>query len=126
MLGTECQRLEAEDKMETKPLGSDWKTFRKRVPEWRERYLLKKNKEVIGILTDELKTPRERFWDAKKKMEKEAKILVDCLDGHSRSEMRWYLLLMHRHGLIEDADLEEFSGELREQILESSRSFTGD
>ena len=43
--------------MERRPLESDWKTFGKRVPEWRERYLLKKNKEIIGILTDESKTP---------------------------------------------------------------------
>jgi hypothetical protein len=36
--------------------------------------------------------------------------------------MEWYLLLMHRHGLIEDADLEEFSEELRAPILASSRN----
>ncbi len=108
--------------MERKPLESDWKTFRKRVPEWRERYLLKKNEEIIGILTDESKTPTERFWDAMKRMKEEAKILVDCLDGHSRSRMQWYLLLMHRHGLIQDSDLKEFSEALREQILTSSRA----
>jgi hypothetical protein len=110
--------------MEKKPLESDWKTFKKRVPEWRERYLMKKNKEIIGILTDRHKTPTEQFWDAKKKMEKEARVLVDCLDGHSRSKMRWYLILMHRHGLIEDADLQEFSDELREDILASSRGLS--
>jgi hypothetical protein len=27
------------DKMERKPLESDWKTFKKRVPQWRERFL---------------------------------------------------------------------------------------
>jgi hypothetical protein len=107
--------------MKSKPMESDWKIFRNRVPEWRERYLLKKNEEIIAVLTDERKTPTERFWDAKKKMGEEARVLVDCLDGHSRSKMRWYLYLMYGHGLIEDADLEEFSGELREQILESSR-----
>jgi hypothetical protein len=107
--------------MDLKPLESDWKTFRKRVPEWRERYLMKRNQEIKGILTDERRTPTEQFWDAKDKMQKEARVLVDCLDGHSRSKMRWYLFLMHRHGLIEDADLQEFSDELREQILASSR-----
>jgi hypothetical protein len=107
-------------------MESDWKTFRKRVPEWRERYLMKENKEIITILADERQTPTERFWDAKKKMKEEARILVDCLDGHSRSKMRWTLLLMHRHGLIEDPDLEEFSSELREHLQEWSRRFTGD
>jgi hypothetical protein len=113
--------LDIEAKMEWKPLESDWKTFRKRVPEWRERYLLRKNEEIISILTDESKTPTERFWDAKERIKEEAKILVDCLDVHSRSKMPWYLLLMHRHGLIQDSDLGEFSEALREQILASSR-----
>jgi hypothetical protein len=108
--------------MERKPLESDWKTFRKRVPEWREQYLLKKNEEIIAILTDERKPPTERFWDAKKRMKEEAKTLVDCLDGHSRSKMQWYLLLMHRYGLIQDSDLREFSEAIREQILTSSRA----
>jgi hypothetical protein len=53
--------------MERRPLESDWKTFAKRVPEWRERYLLKKNKEIIGILTDETKTPTVRFWMQRKR-----------------------------------------------------------
>ncbi len=109
--------------MERKPLESDWKTFKKRVPEWRERFLLKKNEEIIGILSDESKTPTERFWDAKTRMKEEAKILVDCLDGHSRSKMEWYLFLMHRHGLIQDADLKEFSEPLRELIREHRRTW---
>jgi hypothetical protein len=103
-------------------MESDWKTFRRRVPEWRERYLKIKNKEIIAVLTDEHKTPTEQFWGTMERMEKEAQILVDCLDDHSRSKMHWSLLLMHRHGLIQDADLEEFSDDLREQIMASSRS----
>ncbi|MBI5585122.1 MAG: hypothetical protein HY892_15015 [Deltaproteobacteria bacterium] len=103
-------------------MKSDWKIFQKRVPEWRERYLLKKNGEIVGILADEGKTPTERFWEAKKRMKEEAKVLRDCLDGHSRSEMEWYLLLMHRHRLIHDADLIEFSVALREQVLSRSKA----
>lgn len=98
-------------------LESDWKTFRRRVPEWRERYLSGKNKEIMAVLTDENRTPTERFWEAKEKMKKIARILVDCLDGHSKSEMPEYLNLMYGHGLIGDADLEEFSEPLRERIL---------
>jgi hypothetical protein len=109
--------------MVIKPLESDWKTFWKGVPEWRERYLLKKNEEIIGVLTDERKTPTERFWDAKKRMKEEAKILTDCLDGHSRSKMHWYLILMYRYGLVQDSDLSQFSEPLRNQILASSWRF---
>jgi hypothetical protein len=107
--------------MEEKLFESDWKTFRKRVPEWRERYLSGKNREILAILTDENRTPTEQFWDAMEKIKEEARILVNCLDGHSRSKMHGYVLLMHRHGLIRDDDLGEFSEALREQILTSSR-----
>ena len=37
--------------------------------------------------------------------------------------MRMQLLLMHRHGLIEEAELEEFSDELRERILVMAKEF---
>jgi protein-tyrosine phosphatase len=102
---------------------SDWKIFRKRVPEWRERYLQITNKQIISVLSDNNKTPTEQFWDAKKKMEEEADTLVDCLDGHSRSKMHMYLLIMYRHGLVNNDDLEEFSKELREQTLEGAKIF---
>jgi predicted protein tyrosine phosphatase len=59
---------------------------------------MEQNKQIIGILTNERKTPIERFWDAKQRMEEEARILVDCLAGHSRSKVQWCLPLMHRHG----------------------------
>jgi hypothetical protein len=103
--------------MYDKPLESDWKTFRRLVPEWRERYLTKRNEEIIGILSDANRSPTEQFWDAKEKMEKEARTLTDCLDGHSRSDMSFYLLVMRRRALIGDSDLDQFSGELREHIV---------
>ncbi|MCA9072612.1 MAG: hypothetical protein KDA84_27000 [Planctomycetaceae bacterium] len=103
--------------MREKPSESDWKTFRKRVPEWRERYLNRKNQELISILSDENKAPTKRFWDAQRKMEEEAKILTTCLDGHSRSKMAMFLVSMYNHKLIEDHDLDEFSDDLREWIL---------
>lgn len=111
----------AKETMEKRPKESDWKTFRKRVPEWRERYLRKKNKEIIGLLLAENKTPTEQFWDAHDRMKKEARILVDCLDGHSRSKMFWALVSMHHHGLIYDADLEEFSEQLQEEMLRATQ-----
>lgn len=102
-------------------MESDWQTMRKRIPEWRENYLAKKNGEIAAALLAENKTPTERFWDAKDKMDKEARILRDCLDGHSRSSMQRDLCLMYRYGLIGDADLEGFSEGLRESVMASAR-----
>lgn len=109
--------------MHSKPLESDWKLFRKRVPEWRERYLETRNAEVVRILTDETKTPTARFWDAKEMIDGDAKRLHDLLDGHSRSKMEWFLFLMYGHGFIGDADLDGFSEELRERIRMQSDLF---
>jgi len=108
-----------------KPLESDWKTFRKRVPEWRERYLEEQNKRIAAMLVDGMKTPTERFWDTEKEMKTVGRILVDCLDGHSRSKMEMFLYLMVRHGMIGKEDLKEFSGELRERILRVAEAFSG-
>ncbi len=66
-----------------KPLESDWKTFRKRVPEWRERYLAGQNRQIAALLADGEKTPTEQFWEAEEKIKSVARILVNCLDGHS-------------------------------------------
>ncbi len=105
------------------PKESDWKKYRKRIEEWRERYLRAKNKEIVNLLIDESETPTDRFWNAKGKMKEEAKILNDCLGYHSRSKMFQSLFLMYRYGLVEEANLQEFSEELRDQILELSRGF---
>lgn len=108
--------------MAKRPLESDWKIFRKSVPEWRERYLAKKNQEIVGILTAENATATELFWKTKERINKESEILVTCLDGHSRSKMTWHLFLMYGHGLVQDADLEAFSEDLREHILKVSQN----
>jgi len=111
--------------MNRKPLESDWKTYREHVSAWRERYLEKKNQEIVAILEDEGRTPTERFWEARRAMDEEAEILTDCLEGHSRSKMYWNLVLMRGHDLILDEDLNAFSHELRESVLRSARGLSG-
>jgi hypothetical protein len=108
-----------------KPLESDWKTFRKRVPEWRERYLTAKNQQLVALLGDISKTPTERFWDLEKQHQKTARVLYDCLDGHTRSRMEMYLCLMYRHQMIKAEDLDEFSAPLKERILRMAEAFGG-
>jgi len=99
-----------------KPKESDWKQFSKMVPDLRERYLEENIPFIQEILNDKTRTPTKRFWDTFKKMEKTGKILEDCLDGHSRSKMEMYMILMRRHGLLKVEDLEQFSEELQERM----------
>jgi hypothetical protein len=99
------------------PKESDWRQFCAMVPDLRERYLEAKNQELTNMLTGSDQTPTERFWATFEQMKKESKILQDCLDNHSRSQMSMSMMLMLRHGMLKKEDLNEFSDELREQLM---------
>ena len=102
--------------MNGKPKESDWKQFRDMVEFLRERYLKETNQRLNEILTDGDRTATDQFWDTFEEMKKEKKILQDCLDQHSRSQMYLSMLLMLRHGMLKEADLKGFSEELQEQL----------
>ncbi|WP_340105777.1 hypothetical protein [Rhodohalobacter sp. 8-1] len=68
-------------------------------------------------MNDEKRTPTEQFWDAYDAMKKQDKILRDCLDGYSKSDMGMHILLLLGHGLMKEQDLDEFSDELREWVI---------
>ena len=102
--------------MREQPEQKDWKRFRALVPELRERYLRGRNAELMAILQDDSLTPTEKFWSASERMEEIKKILRACLDGHSRSKMMSFLMLMYRYRMIADQDLEGFSDEVRMRV----------
>ena len=101
-----------------KPKESDWRVFRDMLPELREKYLNKKNKEIGEILSDPNKSPTECFWDTDERIKKETKILRECLDDYSRSTMSMKIMLMCRYGMLEKPDLEKFSEEFQEEHKE--------
>jgi hypothetical protein len=96
---------------------ADWKKFQKRLPEWRERYLENITKEIGAVLLGESGTATEKFWRAKKLLDQVAEKLVISCDGCSRSNMLLHLVALYGYGMLGDADLLEFSQELRERIL---------
>jgi hypothetical protein len=98
------------------PAESDWKKFRAMVPKLRERYLAERTGRIAALLTNSKKSETERFWDALEEMEKEAKVLRYCLDGHSRSKMWLFMLSMIHAGMMKKEDLAEFSEELQQSI----------
>ena len=97
-------------------MESDWRKFRDMVPKVRERYLLERNVRIARMLTNPEKSETERFWDAMEEMEREATVLQQCLDGHSRSKMWLYILTMIRAGMLRKEDIEVFSEELQKEI----------
>ena len=96
---------------------SDWKKFRALVPVCRERYIAERNAKIKAMLEDPAKTETERFWEVQQIMEKEARILETCLDGHSRSKMWFHLMLMRKAGMITGDDVADFSQELQKQVF---------
>lgn len=101
---------------QNKPKESDWKQFRKMVPELRERYIEEHLPSFMEILNDKNRTPTRRFWDTFEKMDETGKILRDCLDGHSRSKMFMFMSLMYRYGMLKEEDLSHFSEELQSRL----------
>lgn len=45
-----------------------------------------------------------------------AKVLRECLDGHTRSKMEFFMRLMIGHGMMTENDISEFSEEVRERL----------
>ena len=102
--------------MNGKPKESDWKHYSGMIEFLKERYLKEKNQKLNEILTDSGRTATDQFWDTFEEMKKEKKVLQDCLDPHSRSNMYFSMCLMLRHGMLKESDLKGFSEELQEQL----------
>ena len=98
------------------PCESDWKKFRTIVPNLRERYLRERNSELCAILRDESLTPTNQFWTASERIDEIGKILKSSLDGHSRSTMIHYMIVMYGHQILREEDLADFSEEVRGRI----------
>jgi hypothetical protein len=49
-------------------------------------------------------------------MEREVRVLRQCLDGHSRSKMWLYMLTMIRAGMLSRDDVAVFSADLQKEI----------
>ncbi len=97
-------------------MKSDWKKFREMAPILRERYLAEENVNIIRLLCEADKSDTERFWNAEKKAREVARTLRRCLDGHTRSSMTDFILLMLSAGMMKMEDLNGFSEDLRRQI----------
>ena len=93
---------------------SDWKLFRKLLPEWQERF--------IGRLLGEYSTmiagqglASDRFWKLKERLQE------DLRKTGVRAEMKRSVMIMNlwsllREGAISKDDLDGFSEELRQLL----------
>lgn len=98
---------------------SDWKIFRKKVPQWQEDYMKKLNEEYIEILSREGSSAKN-FWDLEDRVFKDKKSVGVAIDMR-RSRMLINILDLINDHVIDLEDLDEFSEELRKTVTQIIR-----
>jgi hypothetical protein len=107
-------------------LESDWKQLRRIIPEARDRYLKSKNEGIVRLLTSTTATETDKFWQAMESMGKERKILDECLGDMRRSHLNMIILMMYRNGMLIKTDLDHFSENLKQYVLETVETVPGE
>lgn len=91
---------------------SDWKLFRKRLPEWQERCMEQLAESYAALLAGPGKAS-DKFWELEKRLRKDKK-RVGVVADVSRSEIYYNLLYLLDDKTITLEDLAGFSPDLRE------------
>ena len=90
---------------------SDWKLFRKKMPDWQEYYMERLNQEYAAILAGSGKAS-DKFWEIEKRINAD-KQHVGVVAKMSRSNMYHNILSLLDEGAITLDDLAEFSEDLQ-------------
>lgn len=98
---------------------SDWKIFRKRVPQWQEDYMKKLNKEYINILSRN-GSAAKNFWNLENRVFKDKRRVGVAIDMR-RSKMLINILDLLEDHVINLEDLDEFSEELRKEVTQITK-----
>ena len=95
---------------------ADWKLFRERISDWQESYMERLVKEYIDFLQSD-KAASEKFWELEKRIKRDRKrpgVLIEL----DKSEMVWDLCRLIRDGVITTDDLDGFSEDCRETVVQ--------
>ena len=93
---------------------SDWKLFRRKLPEWQERHMQNLLGEYAGIIAS-AGPASTRFWKLKERLQKDVRHVGVCANI-KRSTMLHNLLAMFGEQAITLEDLDGFSDDLRRQV----------
>ena len=93
---------------------SDWKLFRKRLPEWQERHMQNLLGEYAGIIAS-AGPASTRFWKLKERLQKDVRHVGVCTNM-KRSTMLHNLLALFGEQAITLEDLNGFSDDLKRQV----------
>ena len=100
--------------MQTQINESDWKLFRKNLPDWQEAYMERLNREYAALLAGSNKAS-DKFWELEKRINSD-KEHVGVVARMSRSNMYHNLLSLLDEGAITLDDLAGFSEDLRDSF----------
>ena len=90
---------------------SDWKLFRRKLPEWQEAHMNRLNQKYAALLAG-TGTAAEKFWQLEEQVNSD-KQHVGVVARMSRSNMYQNILALFDDGIITSDDLTDFSEELR-------------
>ncbi|WP_337943073.1 multidrug transporter [Ruthenibacterium lactatiformans] len=97
--------------MQTQVKESDWKLFRKKLPEWQETYMERLNQEYAALLAASGKAS-DKFWELERRINAD-KQHVGVAARMSRSNMYHNILSLLMEGVITLDDLKDFSEDFR-------------
>lgn len=95
---------------------SDWKLFRERLPGWQEKYMEKLVAEYADYLQSDLPAST-KFWEMEKRIKKD-KCRPGVLLSLEKKNVDFDLMRLMKDGAIEEKDLEGFSQELIDRVIE--------
>ena len=95
---------------------SDWKRFRERLPEWQENYMERLIEEYISFLQSDAQAST-KFWEMEKRIKQDKRRPGVQLTLEKRN-VDFDLLHLINDGVIGLNDLEGFSQELIDRVLE--------
>ena len=93
---------------------SDWKLFRKKLPEWQDAYMDRLNREYAALLAGS-GSAADKFWELEKRINND-KQHVGVVARMSRSNMYYNMLALLEEGAITLEDLSDFSEDLQERF----------
>ena len=94
---------------------SDWKLFRKLLPEWQERFMGRLLGEYATMIAGQ-GSASDRFWTLQERLQKDVR-KVGVRADMRRSVMDMNLWSLLHEGAITKDDLDGFSNELRQSLL---------
>jgi len=94
----------------------DWKYLRKLQPEMLDALCARINQQAIQLLQSTKKTEHEKYLELYRHVNDSDRIVADCFNDWSRSNIWLKILPLRRHGLLTDEHVSQLSEESSELI----------